>query len=567
MSYEKQMWVDGISPLNAERLNYMEEGILNATNIFDTVKGVTESAIQTINLENDTLWQYGEIFINKDGINESDSYMYTDKIILNETKTFSLTGINANGVNSHIPIRRIVAYDAYENRLTDYSINTEITGGSVSSMPTRPIIMNEAVHSVVLLIYKPFNYTNKTFTMSGADSKKMHCQFASMSIISSYDIPILAFEGDCTGMTKKTSKKLNFTFQNMRGVAEVKLQGSSSINTGRQIGNGCDNDVGGLYNFTIKFPEAFEAKEGWGLHTKYCFKANAIDHSHARNICSCKLWGEIVKSRTDAPVELSSLPNGGAIDGFPVVVSINGKYYALGTFNIPKDKWMFGNPKAIVSADTHCDATKFKALATLDGDFKLEYVEDENNSDWVLTSLNTAIQAVMNSDGTNIDTIIGQYIDIPSAIDYYIHTVDESANDGTSKNYILVTFDGIKWYFSAYDRDTTYGLYWTGETITYEGGGINFVRYAEVHKLMELIYNNKRADLKTRAIQLRKSVKSENNVANVFTKFIGQIPAAIYEQNTKRWPRLRSTSISNIEQILNWYRIRRSYLDTLIDAM
>lgn len=130
-----------------------------------------------------------------------------------------------------------------------------------------------------------------------------------------------------------------------------------------------------------------------------------------------------------------------------------------------------------------------------------------------------------------------------------------------------MTFDGTKWYFSAYDRDTTYGLYWTGETITYEQSAINFVRYAEVHKLMELIYNHKKADLKSRAVALRNGVKSEFNVANVFTKFLGGIPAAIYEQNTKRWPMLRSTSISNVEQILNWYRMHRAYLDKLIDAM
>ena len=73
--------------------------------------------------------------------------------------------------------------------------------------------------------------------------------------------------------------------------------------------------------------------------------------------------------------------------------------------------------------------------------------------------------------------------------------------------------------------------------------------------------------MKSRAIKLRDGVKSEFNVSNVFTKFVGQIPSAIYEQNTKRWPLLRSTSISNVEQILNWYRMRRAYVDKLIDAM
>lgn len=389
-----------------------------------------------------------------------------------------------------------------------------------------------------------------------------------------YGIPVLTLDGDCTGMTKDDYVSLAFTFKDKDGVpingtAEVKKQGSSSISIGTQIGRDFDTDVGGLYNFTIKFPEAFEAKDGWGSQKKYVFKANAIDHSHARNICSCKLWGQIVKSRANVPTELSSLPNGGAIDGFPIAIVLNGKFYALGTFNIPKDGWMFGNPKAIVCADAHTDATKFKVLATMNGDFELEYVEDEDNADWVLISLNRAIQAVIDSDGSDIDSVIGQYIDIPSAIDYYIHTVNESADDGTSKNYILVTFDGTKWYFSAYDRDTTYGIQYDGKKFhkNVTSGSIHFERYAGIHKLMELIYNHKKTELKNRAIQLNNNITSEFNVYDVFVNFIAGIPAELYAQNCKRWPLLRSTSASNLDQILNWYRMHRAYLDKLIEEM
>ena len=383
-----------------------------------------------------------------------------------------------------------------------------------------------------------------------------------------YGIPVLTLDGDCTGMTKDDYKPLDFTFLGMRGTLECKKQGSSSITTGTQIGAAFDTDVGGLFNFTLKFPEAFEAKEGWGAQKKYCFKANAIDHSHSRNVVSCKLWGEVVKSRENVPAELASLPNGGAIDGFPIVIVLNGKYYALGTFNIPKDGWMFGHPKAILCADTHCDATKFKALATLNGDFDLEYVENEDDTDWVLPSINTAIQSVIDSDGGDLDTVVGRYIDIPSAIDYYIHTVDESADDGTSKNYILVTFDGVKWYFSAYDRDTVYGLAWDGKSFNRNArGGIDFAVYANIHQMMYLIYNYKRQDLKARASALRATVKSEFNVDWVFTNFAATIPAELLAQNCRRWPLLRSTNASNIAQIINWYRIRRAYLDPIIDAM
>lgn len=387
-----------------------------------------------------------------------------------------------------------------------------------------------------------------------------------------WGLPVLTLDGDCNGMTKDDYVPLAFTFQDkdgnpISGTADVKKQGSSSINTGIEIGKDFDTDLGGLFNFTIKFPEAFEAREGWTAQKKYCFKANAIDHSHARNVCSCKLWGEIVKSRSNVPTELSSLVNGGAIDGFPIIIVLNGKYYAFGTFNIPKEGWMFGSPKAILCADAHVDATKFKALATLDGDFELEYVEDEDNADWVLTSINRAIQAVLDSDGSDLDTTVGQYIDIPSAIDYYIHTVDENADDGVDKNYILVTFDGVKWYFSAYDRDTVYGLYWNGKSFTSPGAGITYAYYANTHRLMNLIRNHKTAELKARAVALRNGVKSEINVCNVFTNFAASIPAEVLAQNCRRWPLLRSTNASNTAQILNWYRLRRQFIDKEIDAM
>ncbi len=377
-----------------------------------------------------------------------------------------------------------------------------------------------------------------------------------------YELPVLTLDGDCTSMTKDDSVPLEFSFMGMTGTLDCKKQGSSSIQTGVEIGKDFDTDIGGLFNFTLKFPEAFEAKEGWGAQKKYVFKANAIDHSHARNICSCKLWGEVVKNRSGVPTELSRLVNGGAIDGFPIVIVLNRKFYAIGTFNIPKDGWMFGTPKAILCADEHTDATKFKALATLDGDFELEYVEDENNASWVLTSINTAIQAAI--DG-NIETL-AQYIDIPSAIDYYIHTVEENADDGTDKNYILVTFDGVKWYFSAYDRDTTYGQYWNGKTFTSPSGGITFAQYASVHQVMNLIYTNKQAELKARAVALRDGIKSEINVCDVFTKFAAEIPAELLAANCRRWPLLRSTNASNTAQILNWYRLRRQIIDKEIDS-
>ena len=360
-----------------------------------------------------------------------------------------------------------------------------------------------------------------------------------------FDIPVLLLEGDTTAMDKDNAVTLTYYYGDRTGTLTCKWQGSSSIYYPKK-------------NYTIVFDNAFEAKAGWGAQKKYCLKANYIDHSHARNICSCKLWGQIVKSRANVPYELAGLTNGGAIDGFPVWVKINGEDMGLYTFNIPKDGWMFGNPKAIVCADNRDGgATGFYKLATLDGDFKLEYVEDENNTDWVLPSLNRAIQAVLDVNKTEMETCI----DIPSAIDYYIHTVDESADDCSNKNYLLVTFDGVKWYMSAYDRDSTYGLHWAGTSIKSPLLEMTYEHYASGNALMWRLYTLYKSQLKARAIELRESVKSEANVMTVFTNFTASIHSQLFDKEARRWTYLPSTSASNLTQILNWYRLRRQFID------
>jgi hypothetical protein len=239
----------------------------------------------------------------------------------------------------------------------------------------------------------------------------------------------------------------------------VKWQGSSSIWFPKK-------------NYTIKFDQEFEVVEGWGAQKKYCFKANYIDHSHARNICCARLWGQVTKSRSVVPTYFANLINGGAIDGFPCIIMLNDKFHGLYTWNIPKDGWMMGmgegNHEAIVCADPNTEEDKAKTgfrttIAELDKEFSLEYCPDENNTGWIVESLNTLITACMNSDGTNLDTTIAQYLDWDSAIDSYIFTVLTSGHDNVVRNYLLATYDGVKWYFVQYDLDETFGQIGSGQ--------------------------------------------------------------------------------------------------------
>ena len=367
-----------------------------------------------------------------------------------------------------------------------------------------------------------------------------------------YGLPILNLTGDITGMNKDNAVSLSYVYGERTGSCTLKWQGNSSLAYDKK-------------NYTIKFDTAFEAVEGWGAQKKYCLKANYIDFSHARNVVNAKLWGQIVKARATPNVTLNALPNCGAVDGFPVMVVINGEYTGLYTFNIPKDGWMYGmgsgTKEAILCADAMTPATLFNANATLNGDFELEYVTDENNADWVLTSLNTLINAVKNNNNANFKTAVSPYLDLDSAIDYYIFTVLLRGYDMVGKNYILHTYDGTKWAFGAYDMDCTYGLEWDGSAFMTANTGTTFTSYASNHILMSRLKKYMADKIKARYDELRNSVMSEDNVVTTFANFIGKIPKAVYDEECKVWTMLPNTATNNLSQIQDWYRRRCIAID------
>lgn len=687
-----------------------------------------------------------------------------------------------------------------------------------------------------------------------------------------YGLPVLYLTGNTAGMSKDKAVTLDYVYGEHSGTASVKWQGSSSI-------------VYPKKNYTIKFDNAFEAAEGWGAQKKYCLKANYIDHSHARNIVSAKLWGEVVRSRdmssgntsiafqdnngtripndtaytykndvltanfnvtddgafflydVDLPeagytitcdvffpegstdleltayfkrldsgldgmpkatattagvwetvsftelwaagsstivslsgtrtsgvkfrnirfnglygaeslsyerqtqaLPIQDLPNGGAIDGFPVCVYINGQYTGLYTFNIPKDGWMFGmgnntqttvtetfgfdswivfdsfnqltgeytptvsittqfvtqrspaiggrayctwdNQKiaeiavrahifdttdtpikvfglsseyygksgdfgadalkepgnieyfwaidsfsipippncyviweiwvpnstgrpdgtltnewseetqangtwiyewvktgieysivsasdakeCILCANNHSAATRFESAALCDeSDFEIEYITDETDTAWAIASVNRLISAVMNSTGADIDSTIAKYLDIQSAIDFYIFTALQSGQDNVDKNYILATYDGVKWFFSTYDMDSTFGNDWTGKCYISTQSYPTLLNFG--NKVIQLLRDYKTVDVKNRYNQLRSTVLSEDNVLLKFENFMAGIPSALYEQDTKLWPLIPGTKTNNISQIANFYRLRVQLLDAQIEQI
>ena len=378
-----------------------------------------------------------------------------------------------------------------------------------------------------------------------------------------YGLPVLHLSGNISNMNKETAVTLSYEYGEMEGTCTLKWQGASSIRYPKK-------------NYTIKFDTKFEAKEGWGKEKKYCLKANFIDFSHSRNICSAKLWGNMVESRKGADERLLSLVNCGAIDGFPICVVINGEYQGLYTFNIPKDGWMFGmgegDREAILCAnavgDIGAQACRFKELATVtDDDLGIEYASDEDDTAWINESVNRLIQACIDCDSEeDFDNNVAQYLDVESAIDYYILCLILRNFDGIVKNYLLVTYDGTKWFFSAYDMDSTFGMWWDGTEFTsVKGYTVNDL--ADRHRVFELIKTYKADELKARYREIIKGALSEDEVITTFMNFAGSIPKGLLDEEVRLWPEIPSTSVNNVTQIIDFYRRRRAYIDPQIEAL
>lgn len=355
---------------------------------------------------------------------------------------------------------------------------------------------------------------------------------------------------------------------------EIKCQGRSSMYYAKK-------------NFTIKMysDEARETKlkksfKDWGYEkNKYVLKANFVDHTHARNIVSARLWNEIVASRSDyasLPEELRTSPRNGAIDGFPVKVYTNGTYQGVYTWNIGKDDWMWNmdedNPNHFLLcgetntngnfAETPCNFRKL--WGGVDGaDWT---VEIGTNSAVVKTCLNNLIGFVMENDGDAFREGIGNYLDVQSAIDYYILVYVICALDNLGSNVLLGSYDGKILRYGAYDLDSTFGNWYNGNTFVSAEYKCPENYQEPFNLLFERIEVNFRDELKDRYAELRRSVLSYHNMVTHFERFMDVIGIELYNEQATIY-NIPNAANKNIKQLRDYIRDRLVYTDAEFAAM
>ena len=371
------------------------------------------------------------------------------------------------------------------------------------------------------------------------------------------DIPKLYLEGDISNMLDKSDvRNVAFTYddgkQDISGYAEIKIQGSSSTYYTKK-------------NYTLKFFEDKELEDklkidvGWGPQNKYCMKANWIDRTHARNVVTAKLAAKMQAKYN----LLTDAPNNGLIDGFPIEIYDNGRFLGIYTFNIPKDAWQFAmdedNPNHIVIGGEGWDpANCFKALP----DFETWAVEVGEESEATLEKMNRLFDFIINSSDEEFKERFDEYLNLDSALNYYVMADIAYLSDNLGKNMLLATYDGMQWYMSLYDLDASWGTDYEGLSLyDYDTRLVRF-KNIRLFERMETVFAQ---ELAQRYFELREDVLSNESIMAEFEAFRNQIPALTFQKEILRWgdgPIRKRTELPGAE-----YDQIEAYLNSVSDRL
>ena len=382
------------------------------------------------------------------------------------------------------------------------------------------------------------------------------------------DIPTIFITGTIPDSKTYVSGELEYVSKSCRfhAYTYIKLQGNSTLYLPKK------NYTVNLYsdeNRSVKLNKEFK---NWGFHNNFVLKADYNDILHARNVVGAKLWSKVVQSRSDydtLPEELKNSPNNGAIDGFPVRVYVDGAYKGLYNWTIPKCDWMVGMNSAnanhvLLSAEFNDNGDvaylnnpcNFNTL--WDGSEDYFSVEIGENSAELVSSLNTIISSIINSDSASLE----QSLDIKSAIDYFIFQEVILGTDGLAKNMLLATYDMTKWYLSAYDMDSTFDLDWNGQILDcYDEGMPNPPYNNQFSSLLQYIKDNYSAAYVARYTELRKSVLSYSSIIEEFEKYISIFGEDVYIQDTAIYPDIPSVVDNTLTSLQSFVKDRLGYLD------
>ena len=388
------------------------------------------------------------------------------------------------------------------------------------------------------------------------------------------DIPTVYANGDTFAdmTTDKNEVKMSFKYISktkvFAGWMKIKYQGNLSLTFDKK-------------NFTVKLygDKNLDRKlkvdlRGWGEQNKFVWKANYVDKSHARNIVSARLWSDMVASRPTYDARMMYSPNHGAIDGFPFRLYVNGEYYGLMTWNIPKDGWM-----AEMTEDNANHCILCAEVNGTSGTSSCDFAADYNSSEWsvefpdeitpgLIYSFNDIIACVVNDTDEDFKANIDTHLDLYSALDYYLFFYLNGGTDSLAKNMLLMTFDGVKWYCGAYDMDGVWGR----DAVSGALMDTDFQCPEAYNNTNSLLWQRIEAcfgqELHDRYFDLRETILSKEYIMAKFSQFVDQISEDMYAEDAALNTGMRGVSgTAFLEEVSTWLDGRFTYVDAEMEAM
>ena len=362
-------------------------------------------------------------------------------------------------------------------------------------------------------------------------------------------IPVIRLSGDTTDMSGAVYKPMQFEFidgaRTVYGYASIKWQGDSSLSNPKKA-------------YRIKtFEDAdmiqklkFKPVPEWTAGNKWNLKAYYTDSLLGRDVVNARIGGAIWSTEKNIPQALIDADNFGFIDGFPVLLYINGTFSGVYSFNIAKGD--YGDGVTAIEGARYTDATQYKSLpeggVKLDGtDFDM--VTPDNASDAIKEQINNLITFVTTSSDDDFKAKLNDYLDKESAIDYWIfcHLIDDG--DAWGKNQQLLTYDGKKFFIHPYDLDVSFGNQYDG-TLTGGHDSLLMPDNTLFKRLSELFGD----DIKQRYSKLR-SWLTPAYVIGQYRDWVSAVGEDNYEKEYQKWSNDKSDFNYLKSQVMKAFKV------------
>ena len=279
-------------------------------------------------------------------------------------------------------------------------------------------------------------------------------------------------------------------------------------------------------------------------------------------------------------------------DGFPCIVYLDGEFYGIYAFNIKKhrdnyhmkkdvaenihldgdlyatnlwngtinwDKFEIRNPKNLYYKEAHNGAYKYDADVA-----QAEIAGDEEVNAWIAagklpdgTKISSKIEKCLKTtakvknyiirlsnalatikaetDTVKQKTLFESYFDVPSLVDYEIVQMATGDTDGFGKNWQWITLDGKHWSVCEYDKDMSFGGYWTGEFTQSAPSKGEWAGNSSSNP-MGLTISLYKDDIVSMWKELtNNNILTANNIISIANDWIKRIGTDNFKQEYKKW--------------------------------